>query len=63
MRSDESPGQVTAETQELRLATAMTGGVSHAIWMGGARELNARPLPGDQEVEPNRRKLIETNAC
>ncbi|NUK16856.1 patatin-like protein [Streptomyces lunaelactis] len=32
---------VTARTQEIRIATAMTGGVSLAIWMGGvARELN-----------------------
>lgn len=32
---------VTAATQEVRFATAMTGGVSLAIWMGGvARELN-----------------------
>ncbi|MGW9434316.1 hypothetical protein ACWHA1_41200, partial [Streptomyces decoyicus] len=33
--------QVGADTQEIRIATAMTGGVSLAIWMGGvARELN-----------------------
>ncbi|UUU45107.1 patatin-like protein [Streptomyces sp. NBC_00162] len=33
--------QVGAHTQEIRIATAMTGGVSLAIWMGGvARELN-----------------------
>ncbi|MFD0169210.1 patatin-like protein [Streptomyces decoyicus] len=33
--------QVGAATQEIRIATAMTGGVSLAIWMGGvARELN-----------------------
>ncbi len=32
---------VTPATQEIRFATAMTGGVSLAIWMGGvARELN-----------------------
>ncbi|MFI9100812.1 patatin-like protein [Streptomyces fildesensis] len=32
---------VDAHTQEIRIATAMTGGVSLAIWMGGvARELN-----------------------
>lgn len=32
---------VDARTQEIRIATAMTGGVSLAIWMGGvARELN-----------------------
>src|SRR4029450_8339199 len=32
---------VTEATQEVRFATAMTGGVSLAIWMGGvARELN-----------------------
>ncbi|MCZ4125232.1 patatin-like protein [Streptomyces sp. H39-S7] len=32
---------VDARTQEVRIATAMTGGVSLAIWMGGvARELN-----------------------
>ncbi|WP_019064604.1 patatin-like protein [Streptomyces prunicolor] len=33
--------QVSAHTQEIRIATAMTGGVSLAIWMGGVtRELN-----------------------
>ncbi|MFG2146144.1 patatin-like protein [Streptomyces sp. NPDC048696] len=32
---------VNGRTQEIRIATAMTGGVSLAIWMGGvARELN-----------------------
>jgi patatin-related protein len=32
---------VGPDTQELRIATAMTGGVSLAVWMGGvARELN-----------------------
>ena len=35
------PTQVTELTQELRLATTMTGGVSLAIWMAGvAREIN-----------------------
>ena len=35
------PQPVTALTQELRLATTMTGGVSLAIWMAGvAREIN-----------------------
>ena len=35
------PTKVTELTQELRLATTMTGGVSLAIWMGGvAREIN-----------------------
>jgi patatin-related protein len=35
------PSQVTPMTQELRLATTMTGGVSLAIWMAGvAREIN-----------------------
>jgi patatin-related protein len=33
--------QVSAGTQDVRFATAMTGGVSLAVWMGGvARELN-----------------------
>ncbi|MEU6255767.1 patatin-like protein [Streptomyces sp. NPDC047043] len=33
--------RVSENTQEIRIATAMTGGVSLAIWMGGvARELN-----------------------
>jgi patatin-related protein len=37
----ESPSPVTESTQELRLATTMTGGVSLAIWMAGvAREIN-----------------------
>lgn len=32
---------VTADTQEVRLATTMTGGVSLAVWMGGvAREID-----------------------
>ncbi len=40
MASD-MPTPVTELTQELRLATTMTGGVSLAIWMGGvAREIN-----------------------
>jgi hypothetical protein len=35
------PSPVTELTQELRLATTMTGGVSLAIWMAGvAREIN-----------------------
>ncbi len=35
------PSAVTELTQELRLATTMTGGVSLAIWMAGvAREIN-----------------------
>lgn len=34
------PSPVTESTQELRLATTMTGGVSLAIWMAGvAREI------------------------
>ncbi|MFV8319386.1 patatin-like protein [Mycobacterium sp. 23] len=37
----ETPSPVTELTQELRLATTMTGGVSLAIWMAGvAREIN-----------------------
>jgi patatin-related protein len=37
----EKPSPVGAWTQELRLATTMTGGVSLAIWMAGvAREIN-----------------------
>src|ERR1700758_4128245 len=37
----DSPSQVTELTQELRLATTMTGGVSLAVWMAGvAREIN-----------------------
>jgi patatin-related protein len=37
----ERPSQVAESTQELRLATTMTGGVSLAIWMAGvAREIN-----------------------
>lgn len=37
----DKPSPVTALTQELRLATTMTGGVSLAIWMAGiAREIN-----------------------
>lgn len=33
--------RVSARTQELRIATTMTGGVSLAVWMGGvAREIN-----------------------
>ncbi len=36
-----SPSPVTESTQELRLATTMTGGVSLAVWMAGvAREIN-----------------------
>lgn len=39
--SDDPVTPVSAQTEELRFATAMTGGVSLAIWMGGvARELN-----------------------
>lgn len=35
------PSPVTELTQQLRLATTMTGGVSLAIWMAGvAREIN-----------------------
>jgi patatin-related protein len=35
------PAAVTINTQEVRLATTMTGGVSLAIWMGGvAREID-----------------------
>lgn len=34
-------GAVTADTQEVRLAVTMTGGVSLAVWMGGvAREID-----------------------
>jgi len=37
----DKPSPVTELTQELRLATTMTGGVSLAIWMAGvAREIN-----------------------
>jgi patatin-related protein len=37
----DKPSRVTESTQELRLATTMTGGVSLAIWMAGvAREIN-----------------------
>jgi patatin-related protein len=37
----DEPSDVTELTQELRLATTMTGGVSLAIWMAGvAREIN-----------------------
>ncbi|MDP7726521.1 patatin-like protein [Mycobacterium sp. TY814] len=37
----ETPSPVTELTQELRLATTMTGGVSLAIWMAGVtREIN-----------------------
>jgi patatin-related protein len=37
----ETPSAVTGSTQELRLATTMTGGVSLAVWMAGvAREIN-----------------------
>ncbi|MDT5138923.1 MAG: hypothetical protein QOD58_3185, partial [Mycobacterium sp.] len=37
----DNPSPVTELTQELRLATTMTGGVSLAIWMAGvAREIN-----------------------
>lgn len=37
----DEPSAVTELTQELRLATTMTGGVSLAIWMAGvAREIN-----------------------
>jgi patatin-related protein len=37
----DKPSQVTLLTQELRLATTMTGGVSLAVWMAGvAREIN-----------------------
>lgn len=37
----DEPSPVTELTQELRLATTMTGGVSLAIWMAGvAREIN-----------------------
>src|SRR6516162_10884390 len=36
-----NPSPVTELTQELRLATTMTGGVSLAIWMAGvAQEIN-----------------------
>lgn len=48
---------VSAKTQDLRLATTMSGGVSLAIWMGGvAREINLlcqasnRRLTGDQSI-------------
>jgi hypothetical protein len=35
------PTAVTPATEELRLAVTMTGGVSLAIWMGGAaREID-----------------------
>ncbi len=37
----DTPSPVTELTQELRLATTMTGGVSLAVWMAGvAREIN-----------------------
>jgi patatin-related protein len=56
---------VSSATQELRFATAMTGGVSLAVWMGGvAREMNlldrasrereaveAGPVPIDDQTE------------
>jgi patatin-related protein len=61
---------VTLQTQELRLATTMTGGVSLAIWMGGvAREIdlltqasNLRRLDSAQQLtlaedDPRRRYL------
>jgi patatin-related protein len=37
----DTPSPVTESTQEVRLATTMTGGVSLAVWMAGvAREIN-----------------------
>src|SRR5690349_2830204 len=54
-----SPHTVVSDaTQEVRFATAMTGGVSLAIWMGGvARELNlldqaSREREGAETVPP-----------
>lgn len=40
--NDQADGtKVTLATQKLRLAVAMSGGVSLAVWMGGvAREIN-----------------------
>ncbi|MFG2996991.1 patatin-like protein [Streptomyces sp. NPDC048340] len=57
---DEKLKPVDAHTQEIRIATAMTGGVSLAIWMGGvARELNllqqaawSRHVADGAEFEP-----------
>jgi patatin-related protein len=58
------PQPVTELTQELRLATTMTGGVSLAIWMAGvAREINLLaqasqwrrrrgPFPSDSQLPP-----------
>jgi patatin-related protein len=44
-----APTQIGPQTQELRFATAMTGGVSLAIWIGGiARELNLLQRASDR---------------
>ena len=65
----EDNGRVTPATQEIRLATTMTGGVSLAIWMGGvARELNLlaqasrwrSALTIDQELPSVTEGLTET---
>ena len=71
-----TPGEVspvTLETQEIRLAATLTGGVSLAVWMGGvAREVdlltqasNLRRLGGTPlqlpESDPRRRYLDLVN--
>ncbi len=47
---------VTADTQELRLATTMTGGVSLAVWMGGV----AREIDLLMQASKTRRQLQRT---
>ena len=73
-----SPTHVTPTTQELRLAVTMTGGVSLAIWMGGAaREIDllmqasllrrrvAPPVAGcpADTIAPSRGKLSIADAA
>lgn len=56
VNSSSSPFRpVSPMTQEVRLATTMTGGVSLAVWMGGvAREINLLAQASDQRrVESN----------
>ena len=52
---DEVSG-VTADTQEVRLATTMTGGVSLAVWMGGV----AREIDLLMQASKTRRRLQPT---
>lgn len=56
---------IGSRTEEVRLAMAWNGGVSLAIWMGGAVELDTarRARLGPQTEEGNERSLYHAHEC